>query len=70
MGLWSKGNAMRLLKETATWEMCSLVVLAAVILTDPVLSAALAKGLACLALVATICGIYLILRLMRSLDLI
>lgn len=70
MGLWSKGNAMRLLKETVTWEMCSVVVLAAVILTDPVLSVALAKGLACLALVATICGIYLILRLMRSLDFI
>jgi len=61
---------MRLLKETVTWEMCSVVVLAAVILTDPVLSVALAKGLACLALVATICGIYLILRLMRSLDFI
>jgi len=70
MGFWSKGSVARVLRETLTWEICSLVVLATAIFMDPVLSVALAKGLACLALVATLCGIYLILRLMKSLDLI
>lgn len=70
MGIWSRGNAMRILRETITWEICSVLVLSAAILADPVLSVALAKGLACLALVAMVFGICLMLRLMKSLDLI
>jgi hypothetical protein len=69
MGLLSKGNVSRVLKETVTWEIFSVIVLVAAIALDPILSADLAKGLAYLALAAMVCGICLILRLMNSLDL-
>jgi hypothetical protein len=70
MGLLSKVNVSRVLKETVTWEIFSVVVLVAAITLDPLLSVDLAKGLAYLALAALICGICLILRLLNSLDLI
>jgi len=61
----------KILEVTITWELCNVIVLAAVNFCDWVATpVALAKGLACLGVVATVFGIFLILRLVRSLGLI